>query len=348
MAITRDFLNGGQFNVTDWTQEINVIPNQWGTIGQLGIFAEEGVAEHVVQFEEIIKDGNIIVDRVRGDRSTQNRDYTRKIHSFLVPHFPLEDAIYPKDIQGRRAYGSATEAETFDAVRMRKMERIRQNHAWTLEFARAQAITAGTVYAPNGTIGTQDWYQEFTGAARPAAIDFLLGTSTTEVLAKIEQAIAQIQDNSGSVSITGVIALCSPEFFGKLIQHASIKQAYQYYSSTQEPLRQRLSMGVANSAVAMHREFFHGSVRFIEMRDTYNGQRLIPANNAYFLPTGTEFFKTYFSPADRFQFVNTLGEQVYMFETPAPNGTAYAIETESNFVNALLKPLLVVAATTSN
>lgn len=347
MSVTRDFSNGGQFNVVDFTQELNVIPNQWGTIGQLGIFSEEGVTEHVIQFEEIIKDGAVLVDRIRGDRGSQNREAQRKIHSFLVPHFPDEDAIYPQDIQGKRAYGSATDAETFDAVRMRKMERIRQNFAWTLEFARAQAITAGTVYAPNGTV-TQDWYQEMTGTSRPAAVDFLLGTGTTEVIGKIEQCIAQIQDNSGSVNITGVIALCSPTFFAKLISHATIKQAYQYYSSTQEPLRQRLSMGGGNTAVAMHREFFHGGVRFIEMRDQYNGTALIPAGNAYFLPTGTEFFKTYFSPANRFGLVNTVGEQVYYFEQAAPNGTAFTIECESNFVNACLKPLLIVAATTSN
>jgi hypothetical protein len=345
MAITRDFANNGQFNVVDWTQEVNTIPNQWGTIGQLGIFSQESVAEHVVTFEEIIKDGAILVDRVRGDRSSLNQGSQRKLHAFQVPHFPLEDAIYPQDIQGKRAYGSPDAAETFDAVRARKMQRVRQNHAWTLEFARAYALTTGLVYAPNGTV-SQDWYQEMTGAARPAAIDFLLGTGTTDILAKIEQAIAQMQDASGAVTYTGIVALCSTEFFSKLISHATIKQAYQYYTSTQEPLRQRLAAG--GSITSMHREFFHGGIRFIELRDSYAGQRLIPANEAYFVPTGTDYFKTYFSPANRFGLVNTLGEEVYYFENMNANGTAYTIETESNFVNALLKPLMVIKATTSN
>lgn len=340
--ITRDFANNGQFSVSDWTQELNVIPNQWGTIGQLGIFSETGVAEHVIQFEEITKDGAIIVDRIRGDRSNVGKDASRKLHSFQVPHFPMEDAIYPQDIQGKRAYGSVTEAETFDLVRARKMERIRQNHAWTLEAARAQAIVAGTVYAPSGTV-SQDWYQEFTQAARPAAIDFLFGTSTGEMLAKIELAIVAIQDNSGSVSFSGIVALCGPTFFAKLISHASVKQAYLYYSSTQEINRN----GGRSTATAMHREFTYGSVRFIEMRDQYNGVPLIPTSDCYFIPTGTEFFRTYFSPANRFGLVNTIGEQVYMFETMAPNGTQYTIETESNFVNALLKPLMIVKATSS-
>jgi hypothetical protein len=84
------------------------------------------------------------------------------------------------------------------------------------------------------------------------------------------------------------------------------------------------------------------------MRDSYAGQRLIPANKAYMVPTGTDAFKTYFSPANRFGLVNTLGEEVYMFESADAKGTKIEIETESNFVNALLRPQMVVEFTTSN
>lgn len=336
MAITRSFNNG--FEVQDWTQEINVIPNQWGTIGQMGIFAEESVAEHVVVFEEIKKDGALIVDRVRGDRATVGKDATRKLHSFAVPHFPYDDAISPQDLQGKRAYGKEG-VETLAEVRTRKMERIRQNHAWTLEFARAQAITAGTVYAPSGTV-SQDWYAEF-GVTR-LSVDFALATGSTEVLEKIEQVIAHQQDNAFGETMTGCVALCSPEFFGKLIKHPSIKTAYQYYQSTQEPLRQRL--GGANT---LHRKFEHGGCMFVEMRDTYAGQRLIPAGKAFCVPTGTNAFKTYFSPANRFGLVNTLGEQVYMFESADNKGTKIEIESESNHVSALLRPQMVVELTTN-
>lgn len=337
--IIRSF--GNNFEVQDWTEEVNVVPNQWGTIGQMGIFSEEPVAEHVVVFEEITKDGALIVDRVRGDRATQAKGAGRKLHTFAVPHFPHDDNISPQDVQGKRAYGKPSEVETLEAVRARKMERIRQNHAWTLEFARAQAITLGTVYAPNGTV-SQNWFTEF-GVARKS-VDFLLGTPGTEVLAKIEEGIAHIQDNAFGESIGGTVVLTSPEFFAKLIVHASVKTAYQYYSSTQEPLRQRL--GGAN---AIQRRFVHGGTEFVEMRDTYAGQRLIPAGKAFMVPTGTQnCFKTYFSPANRFGLVNTLGEQVYLFESADSKGTKIELESESNFVNALLRPAIVVEFTTSN
>src|SRR5205814_10645896 len=132
---------------------------------------------------------------------------------------------------------------------------MRQNHAWTLEFARAQAITQGTAYSPSGTV-SYDWYSTFTGNARPAAVDFVLGTAATEVLAKIETVIAAMQDSYGSVSYNGIVALCSSQFFSKLISHPTVKSAYQFYVATagQDPLRGRMAAG--GSAVPIRREFF--------------------------------------------------------------------------------------------
>lgn len=342
MTIVRSF--GNAFEIVDYTKELNIIPNTWGTIGQLGIFQEEPVAEQTVTFQEVNKDFGLILDRVRGDRSNVSKDSTRKLHTFAVPHFPLEDQILPKDLQGKSAYSNLSEAETLDAVRMRKMERIRNSHAVTLEKARAQLLTAGTVYAPNGTV-SQNWFTEF--GVTQTVVDFAMNvpSGTTDIVGKVEACIAAIQDNAGMVSMTGIVALCSPTWFAKLIAHNKVSNAYQYYSSSQEPLRNRLAAG--GSATAMRREFFYAGVRFIEMRDSFAGTPLIPAGEAVFIPTGTDAFRTYFAPAERFGLVNTLGEQVYMFENAAPNGTAIEIETESNFVNACMRPALIVKATST-
>lgn len=334
MPITRNFNN--VFEVADWTPELLVVANKWGTINELGLFAEEGITTPTVQFEEITKDGALIVDRVRGERASVSKDYTRKVRSWPVPHFPFDDYLSPSDIMGKRAYGSADTEETVAAARARKLERLMQSHAWTLEAARAKLITTGDVYAPNGSV-SMNFYTEF-GVSRKE-IDFDMDQSTTDVLAKSEEAIAHILDNAKGSVVTGVIALCSPEFFQKVISHASTKAAYQYYSSTQEPLRQRLG-----GATAMHREFVHGSVRYVEMRDNLGAGQLIPANDAYFVPAGSDIFTTYFAPANKFDLAGTQGERAYAFEYPSMRGDKIEIETESNFLNAVRKPALVVRA----
>ena len=337
MTIARSFTNG--FQLTDYSEPLLLIPNAWGLINELGIFSPESISQNTVTIESTTGTLGLITDRFRGDRNNVSRDENRIIRAMPLGHFPLDDSIKPEDIQGVRAYGTSEAAETEANVIARKLERIRRNHAVTLEFARAQAITQGTVYAPNGTI-SGNFYTEF-GVTRKE-IDFNLSVATTNIIGKSEEGIAHIQDNimSGE-TVSNIIVLCSPEFFAKLIDHASVKEAYKYYSGTQEPLRQRLGTGI-------YRRFIHGSVEYIELRGSYNGQRLIPANEAYMLPQGTtDTFKTYFGPANRFSHVNTLGEQAYVWAFRNPTDTEITIQSESNFLNLVRRPQCVVKLTTA-
>lgn len=328
------------FELVDYTQELLLVPNKWGLINELGIFSSEPVSQHSVTVESTQGTLGIVTDQVRGSRNTMNSDDTRNLRSFPIPHFPLDDAIKPQDIQGKRAYGSADMAETEAAVTARKLERIRSSHAITLEAARAYALTTGAIYAPNGTV-SGNFFTDF--GVTQKEIDFALGTTTTDLLAKSEEGIAHVQDNilTGEV-VNEVIVLCSPTFFAKLIAHATVKEAYKYYTSTQEPLRQRLGSG-------LYRRFVHGGVTYVEYRGSYNGTALIPAGEGVMLPTGTsDMFKTYFSPANRFSHVNTLGEEAYAFTYRDPKDVEIQIQTESNFLNLIRRPAAVVKVKTSN
>lgn len=328
------------FELVDYTEELLLVPNKWGLINELGLFGEEGVAQHSVTVESSEGTLGLVTDKVRGERNNVGKSDTRALRSFPIPHFPMDDAVKPEDVQGKRAYGSADQAETEAAVIARKLERIRMNHAVTLEAARAFAITNGAIYAPNGTV-SGNFYTDF-GITRKS-IDFVLGTSTTDLNAKSEEGISHIQDTiqSGEV-VSNIIVLCSPAFFGKLINHASVKEAYKYYTSTQEPLRNRLGSGV-------YRRFVHGGVEYIEYRGSYNGTALIPAGEAYMLPQGTnDMFKTYFSPANKFSHVNTIGEQAYVFTYRNPTDSEILIQSEANFLNLIRRPQAVVQLTTSN
>lgn len=337
MAIIRSF--DRPFEMVDLTEELNLVPNTWGLINELGIFRNESVTQHTVMVESTSGSLSVIGDTVRGVRNLVNKDDTRQIRSFAIPHFTLDDAVSPMDLQGKRAYGSDN-ADTEAEVVARKLERIRRNHAITMEAARAYALTTGAIYAPNGTV-VDNYYTSF-GITRKE-VDFVLGTSTTELTLKIEEVIAHIQDNqlSGEV-MSNVVVLCSPEFFGKLITHATIKDAYKYYTSTQEPLRQRLGSG-------LYRRFVHGGVEFIEYRGSYNGTRLIPVGDAYALPMGSnDTFISYFSPANKLSLVNTLGQEVYAFQYRDPKDEGLLLQTESNQLHLVRRPQTVVRLFSSN
>jgi len=214
MAITRSLQN--QFNVTDWTPELLVIPNTFGVINEANLFIEDGITQNAFVFEEITQASGTVVDRVRGERNNQNSDRTRKLRTFPVPHFPLDDYITPADIQGQRAYGSPDQADTLAAVRTRKLEDIALKHNMTKEIARAQLLTAGTFYAPTGTVdNTTTIWTEF-GVTRKQ-VDFTWGTGGTDPMIALEQVTAHILDNAQGENIMAIRCFASPEFFTKLI-----------------------------------------------------------------------------------------------------------------------------------
>ena len=335
------------YDVVDLTAAVRNIPIQYGTFNQLGIFTNESVNADSVMFEESTQDGALIIDRVRGEKNAVSKDGTRKLHTFAVPHFPLDDAITPKDLQAKSAYDNFNEVEQLEAVRQRKLIRLRQNHDWTLNKARAQALFSATAYAPSGTV-SQNWNTEF-GVTR-TAVDFTFGTTTIDVLSKIELVIQATQDGMGGNGIFGgIIAPVSTGFFNKLIIHPSVQAAYKYAQSNLaglDPTRGRLSTD--GSPMQMGREFYFGGVTFREVRDSYNGTSIVTTDEGVSVPTGSEMFKTYFAPAERFGLVNTAGEQLYVFEQAEPNNTKIVLESESNHISALLRPQAVVRLHSSN
>ncbi len=328
------------FELTDYTQEITSIPNTWGLINELGFFRNESVSQHSITVES--KQGTLAVltDMVRGARATVSKDHVSSLRSFPIPHFPFDDYVSPQDIQGRRMYGTPDQAETEANVIATKLARLRQAHAVTLEVARAYALTTGAIYAPNGTVAG-NYYTDF--GVTKKVVDFVLGTATTDVISKNEEVIAHIQDNilSGE-SVTNIIVLASPEWFNKYVNQAGVKEAYKYYQSTQEPLRNRLASG-------MYRRFVHGGLEIVEYRGSYNGTPLIPSGKAYAIPQGTQdMFVSYFSPANKFSHVNTLGEQVYAFSTRDLSDEKITLQTESNALHLVRRPQAVVELTSSN
>jgi len=337
MATIRSF--DKPFEVVDLTEELNLIPNTWGLINEMGLFRTESVSQHTITVEATSGTLSVIGDQVRGARNLVNKDDTRNIRAFSIPHFPLDDAISPADLVGKRAYGS-DQADTEAAVVARKLERIRRNHAVTTEAAKAYALTTGAIYAPNGTV-VDNYYTSF-GITRKE-VDFVMGTATTDLTAKIEEVIAHIQDNinSGEV-VNSVTVICSPAFFAKLISHATVKDAYKYYTSTQEPLRNRLGSGV-------YRRFSHGGIDFVEYRGSYNGTALITSGDAYAVPMGTvDTFISYYSPANKLSLVNTMGMEVYAFQYRDAKDEGILLQSESNQLHLVRRPQTVVRLYSSN
>lgn len=343
MPITRSYSNA--FEVVDYTQDLQIVPNSWTLLNDAGLFSEEMLTTRTVTFEESNMTLGLVGDQVWGAKPSANKDDVRKIRSYPVAHFPDVDALLPSDINGVRAYGSQNAADTEAAAIARKIARIRKKFDITLEVSRFKTLTTGNIYAPNGTI-SGSFFTDF--GITQTSVDFVLGTAGTDVIGKVESVIAAMQDNANTGDvITGIVGYCSPEWFAKFIAHAKIQAAYTYYSATanQEILRNR----AGGMESGLYRTFDFGGVRFIEVRTVLAGERLVPAGEVVFVPMGTnDSFVSYFAPANKFGLVNTIAEKFYLFTTRDAKGERIDLDAEMNVINVLRRPAMVIKGTTSN
>ena len=328
----------------DLSEELNIVPNQWGLFQQLGLFSNEHKSQKYVGIPRVTEMEALVTDRNWDERNNTIRGGDRDFLSLAIPHFPLDDAITPNDVDGMIDYGSlmagGNTLETIPAVMAKKMEALRKQHARTLEFARAQVIRDGSVYAPNGTVVT-NFYTEF-GVARET-VYFDLESTTYNPLNSANEAVGTLQDNllSGDI-VTNMIALCSPTFFNKLVTNAFVVESFAGYSQAQgvQILNQRLASGLGLDA--RYRVFEYGGITFIEVRGSIGGQAYVAEDEAYLLPQGSDIFRTYYAPANRFSSVNRAAQEVYMFQHINQKDDIIELMTESNFLNAVLRPQAVI------
>lgn len=345
---TRNFQNNNR--ITEWTDELLIVPNMWGFVNQLGMFQGQGISQNSYTFDEIIKSQVLLLDTPRGERSSYGKQENRKTHSVPLPHFTYDDGIGPEDLQGVRRNASPDQPTTLELEREKVLERVRRSWAITMEHARVQALK-GDVYAPNGTVDI-NWYTEF--GVTQKSVDFDLGTATTDTIAKSEEVIAHMQDNLLSGEMVGQnVVLCSPTFFAKLIKQDKTVEAYTYYSATNQtnnyqPLRDRMTY----NRDARMRHFEHGGLTFIEYRGSFKDREgnvlpLIEADTAYAAPLDVaDMYKTIYGPAHRLSTVNTIGEEQYIFERLIGD-KRWDFESESNFLNMVNRPGAIVKLTTS-
>lgn len=339
MAVTRSFTNA--YECTDYTQELLLVPNSWTLLGDVGLFQPEALATTTATFEVTQQTLGLLKDYKRGTKPQTSKDDVSKMIAYNIPSFPIQEELLAHELIGKRMVGSADQLDTKANALAKKIARIRKNIDATKEVARFKTLTTGLAYAPNGTV-VANYFSDM--GVTQTSVDFVLNSGTTDVMAKVEEVIASIQDNAqtGDV-ITEIVGYCSPEFFAAFIAHAKVSQAYLYYSSTanQEILRNRAG------GKGLYREFQFGGLRLIEVRTVLAGERLIPAKEAVFVPVGTsDSFVSYMAPAARFDYVNTLAEEAYLWTFESPKGTHIDIEGEFSVLNVLRRPKLVVKGTT--
>jgi hypothetical protein len=337
-AIINPFDAGG-YSLAEMTRAINILPNIYTRLGQLGLFRFEGITQRTVVIEAREGVLSLLPSVPLGAPATVGSREGCTMRSFAVPWIPHNDVILPADIQGVRAIGSGSDADPLVAVMARKLTLMRNKHAQTREYMEINALR-GIVKDGAGTT-LYDYFTEF-GIAQQQT-DFVLGTAGTKVQQKVRAVLRQIETELKGETMTGVRALVSPEFFDKLIGHATVETAYQYYASGAQPLREDMRRAFPFAGILF--EEYNASVTLS------NGttERLIPAGEGIAFPMGTiDTFTTYGAPANLIETANTVGLELYARQMTRERGDGIDLLTEASILPVNKRPALAVRLFSSN
>ena len=332
--------DAGGYSLAEMTEAINILPNVYTRLGQMGLFRFEGVTQRSVIIEQAEGVLNLLPTVPLGGPATvANRD-TRSMRSFTLPWIPHDDVITPQDIQGVRGFGVADAADPLATVMERKLTRMRVKHAQTREYMEVNALRGIAKDGAGTTL--YNYFTEF--GLTQIETDFVLGTAGTQVQAKIREVLRAIEGELKGETMSGVLALVSPGFFDKLIGHAKVQDAYKYFASTgAQPLREDT-----------RRRFPFAGIVFEEYNATVtlsNGETetLIPEGEGIAFPLGTlDTFVTYGAPANLIETVNTVGLPIYARQLARPDGSAIDIKTEASPLPINKRPRLGVRLYSSN
>lgn len=324
------------FQLVDRTSELLILPQTWTILADSGLFSNEYLSTPTVTFEERSGNLTIVRDQVRGGKPMTRTNELRKLHTYNTTYHPIEDALYPQELEGRTRPGAMnTQVDNEAAALVRKMEGIRKSFDVTMEIARFRTLGTGQAWSPSGTI-VADFYSDF-GITRNE-VDFVLQTATTDVIAKCEEIVAGFQASAteGQI-ISRVIGYASPAFFAKLVAHAKVTQTHIYQQIGQYNITQQRAGGAG-----LYRRLNFGNIEFIEIPTILAGEALVTSGDCIFVAQDDgSSFVTYRSPAARFGYVNTTAEDMYMWTFNSQRLTEITIEAEMSFLNVLRKPNFV-------
>jgi len=328
-----DIMNNNAFSTVALTDSINIIPNVYGRLNQLGLFPFKGVTSPLVAVE--INNGvlNIIPSKPRGGEPNLNQGGKRQLRYFSIPHFPLDDMIKAEDLERVRAFGAADRNVALAQLLTSKQQDLALKHFITLEFLRNGALQ-GKVLDVTGAV-ILDLFAEF--AISEKVVNFALTTEATDVDAKCREVTRHISKELRGDSKTYVHALCGEDFYDFLTAHPKVRDAYKFYQGS-NPLRDDLSEGFKHQGIFF--EVYPGEAADFEG----NVKRFIPSDEARFFPMGTaQTFRTYGAPADFLETVGTEGLPMYSkpFADPKLNRWL-GLHTQSNPLPICLRPNVLV------
>lgn len=343
MPITRSVQNPNQ--VTEWTEEVNLIPNTAGFIRGMGLFNVRGTKSTSITFDVNKTNYTLLPSSSRGSKkATHGKDRNVITKAFALAFFKHEDLITPEDILDQRKPGTADMEETLANVRVTKMTDMRNVADFTDEYLRLTAMT-GKMVTPDG-VEYANMFQEF--GITQTVVDFDLSNPLTDIDAKIlalKNAVTKgLQNGSGA---SGVTVIVDEQFFNDLINHPKFREVWlSYQNAGYQRLRDDLSQYFSFGVVSFVE---HRGVTFIAYNPEFplpdgSTEQVFAAGEGVAFATGArDLFRGYCGPANKL--TETVGQPVFMFEYTDPRDEYHELELQMAPLYFCTRPASLIKVT---
>jgi len=339
------------YTYADLTTQVNRMPNTFGLLNAMNLFPTESMASRYVAIR--FEDGVLVVlpAETPGSPGANTERETGKTILMEIPHFPHKDNILPQDLQGiLDQEGRVLRPKSYDSEVAKRLRNIRTTHSITREYIRLGALKGVIKDGKGRTL--YDLFSAF-GIVKKT-VDFVLGTSTTDVIAKCEEVSDHIQNNLKGETSTGVEVVVNGSFFNKFVQHAKVEkywlqtQAAQSLASFQ---RNRLGGNWGRVFEFQNILFleYKGSLPVRNSSGAITSEANIATDKGHAYPTGTtEAFRTYDGPAHHVAMANDTAPEVVVTTAVKDHGEGIELKSQSNALALCRRPELLVEVSTSN
>lgn len=311
-----DAFAGSAFKQSTLGDAIRVVPNMYGRVGELRLARTRAVPTTTVQIE--FKNGvlNLLPFSTRGaGGGTVGRSPKREMKTFSLLHIEHDEFIYADDIQDVRAYAQEHQQQALTELTNDKLETMAGKFDITEEWHLSNMIQ-GRIIDADGTV-VFNAFTDF-GVTR-REIDFDLGNANSDVDKHCVDIVRHMEDNALGEPVQGAHVLVDEAFFDAFIKHPVIRDAYKFYASVQEPLRDDVRRSFTHKGVTF--EEYRGKATALNSDDSTTTRRFIPAGEGAAFPLGTsQAFQQYYGPADFVSAANKPGQRLVVRLLADPSG----------------------------
>jgi len=241
----------------------------------------------------------------RGAPPSQKSGDLRNARNFKTQRLTKASHITASELQGIRAFGSQSELKTLQLEIGRRTMKIKQDFALTKEHWLL-ALVQGLCIDADGSL-IYNWATEF-GQTIPAEIGFNLSASTPlegafrVALAGMRRTMTRNLQGLGGNQFQ-IVGLCGDQFWDEMTSLPEVLNTYKNWAAAADL---RNDLGKAWSA------FRYGEVNFVNYRGTDDNSTVaVATDKVKFFPVGAGIFQWALAPAERFEFINTPGRDMY-------------------------------------